>query len=404
MIPDIQQTVTRTEQLIQDEHDVILQTYKRPPFVLVHGQGVHVFDSTGKSYLDWVAGIAVNALGYGDKDVQAVINQQLATGLIHTSNLYHTVPHVELAKLLTEKSFADRVFFTNSGTEANEGAIKFARKVAYEKGYHDKTELVSFSNAFHGRTMGSLSLTPKEKYQTGFKPLLPAIRGAVFNDIESARAVINANTAGVLIEPIQGEGGINVATPEFLAELRALCDEHDALLIFDEIQCGMGRTGTLWAHEAYDVKPDIMTLAKPLAGGLPIGAILVTNEVASAIQVGNHGSTFAGNPFVTSVAKHVLERLSAPEFLAHVREVGGYLQEKLKSLTHPDIVEVRGRGLMVGLEFKREVDPIIQAGYEHGLLMVNAGTHVIRFVPPLIIEKHHVDTLYDKLTLILETF
>jgi acetylornithine/N-succinyldiaminopimelate aminotransferase len=404
MIPDIQQTLTRTEQLIQDEHDVILQTYKRPPFVLVHGQGVHVFDSTGKSYLDWVAGIAVNALGYGDKDVQAVINQQLATGLIHTSNLYHTVPHVELAKLLTEKSFADRVFFTNSGTEANEGAIKFARKVAYEKGYHDKTELVSFSNAFHGRTMGSLSLTPKEKYQTGFKPLLPAIRGAVFNDIESARAVINANTAGVLIEPIQGEGGINVATPEFLAELRTLCDEHDALLIFDEIQCGMGRTGTLWAHEAYDVKPDIMTLAKPLAGGLPIGAILVTNAVASAIQVGNHGSTFAGNPFVTSVAKHVLERLSAPEFLAHVREVGGYLQEKLKSLTHPDIVEVRGRGLMVGLEFKREVDPIIQAGYEHGLLLVNAGTHVIRFVPPLIIEKHHVDTLYDKLTLILETF
>lgn len=404
MIPDIQQTVTRTEQLIQDEHDVILQTYKRPPFVLVHGQGVHVFDSTGKSYLDWVAGIAVNALGYGDKDVQAVINQQLATGLIHTSNLYHTVPHVELAKLLTEKSFADRVFFTNSGTEANEGAIKFARKVAYEKGYHDKTELVSFSNAFHGRTMGSLSLTPKEKYQTGFKPLLPAIRGAVFNDIESARAVINANTAGVLIEPIQGEGGINIATPEFLAELRALCDKHKALLIFDEIQCGVGRTGTLWAHEAYDVKPDIMTLAKPLAGGLPIGAILLTNEVASAIQVGNHGSTFAGNPFVTSVAKHVLERLSAPEFLAHVREVGGYLQEKLKSLTHPDIVEVRGRGLMVGLEFKREVDPIIQAGYEHGLLMVNAGTHVIRFVPPLIIEKHHVDTLYDKLTLILETF
>lgn len=404
MIPDMQQTLTRTEQLIQDEHDVILQTYKRPPFVLVHGQGVHVFDSTGKSYLDWVAGIAVNALGYGDKEVQAVINQQLATGLIHTSNLYHTVPHVELAKLLTEKSFADRVFFTNSGTEANEGAIKFARKVAYEKGYHDKTELVSFSNAFHGRTMGSLSLTPKEKYQTGFKPLLPSIRGGIFNDIESARAVINANTAGVLIEPIQGEGGINVATPEFLAELRALCDEYDALLIFDEIQCGMGRTGTLWAHEYDDITPDIMTLAKPLAGGLPIGAILVTNEVANAIHAGNHGSTFAGNPFVTSVAKHVLERLSAPEFLTHVTEVGDYLQEKLKSLTHPDIVDVRGRGLMVGLEFKREVDPIIQAGYEHGLLLVNAGTHVIRFVPPLIIEKHHVDTLCDKLALILETF
>jgi len=396
------QTLTRTEQLMQDESEVVLQTYKRAPFVLVHGQGVHVFDTEGKNYLDWVAGIAVNALGYGDRDVQAVINQQLSTGLIHTSNLYHTVPHVELAKLLTEKSFADRVFFTNSGTEANEGAIKFARKVAYEKGYHDKTELVSFSHAFHGRTMGSLSLTPKEKYQTGFKPLLPNIRGAIFNDIESARAVINENTAGVLIEPIQGEGGINIATDEFLRELRALCDANDALLIFDEVQCGMGRTGTLWAHEHSGVTPDIMTLAKPLAGGLPIGAILVTNRVAEAIHAGNHGSTFAGNPFITAVAHHVLERIAQPDFLAHVAEVGVYLQEKLASIQHPDIIEVRGRGLMVGMEFAREVDPIINAGYEHGLLLINAGTHVIRFVPPLIIQKSHVDILCDKLTHILE--
>ncbi|MBL8163973.1 MAG: aspartate aminotransferase family protein, partial [Anaerolineae bacterium] len=370
------------------------------PFVLVHGQGATVFDSEGRHYDDWVAGIAVNALGYGDAGLEDAIHKG-ASGLIHTSNLYYTAPQIELAKLLVEKSFADRVFFSNSGAEANEGAIKFARKVAYEKGLNDKTGVVCFSNAFHGRTLASLSLTPKEKYQKPFHPLMANVTVAEYNNLESARAAINANTAAVIIEPIQGEGGIHMATPEFLRGLRALCDEFGAVLIFDEVQCGVGRTGKLWAHEHSGVTPDIMTLAKPLAGGLPIGAILMTEAVASAMHAGEHGSTFAGGPLVTSVGKYVLERISQPEFLAHVNEVGTYLQERLAEINSPLIKEVRGVGLMVALELTVEVGALVDAGYEHGLLLVNAGTNVIRLVPPLVVDKPQVDRLVDKLTTML---
>jgi acetylornithine/N-succinyldiaminopimelate aminotransferase len=393
-------TPTLTDQIIRFDHDYIAPTYKRPPFVLVRGDGVHVYDSEGRPYLDWVAGIAVNALGYGDKGLTQAI-QSAATGLIHTSNLYVTAPQAELAKLLTEKSFADRVFFTNSGTEANEGALKFARKVQYEKGLTDKTEVVSFSNGFHGRTLASLSLTPKEKYQKPFKPLMPNVKEAVFNSLESANAAITDKTAAVFIEPIQGEGGINFATPEFLQGLRQLCDQHGVVLIFDEVQCGMGRTGKLWAHEHYGVTPDIMTLAKPLAGGLPIGAILMTEAVASAMHPGEHGSTFAGGPFVTSVAKYVVERISQPEFLEHVEEVGDYLHERLSEINSPLIKDVRGKGLMAAMELTVDVSPVVEAGYQQGLLLVNAGANVIRFVPPLVVEKAHVDTLVEKLTTIL---
>ncbi len=392
-------TPTMTDQLIQDENDHIVQTYKRPPFVLVHGEGSTLFDSEGKPYQDWVAGIAVNALGYNDARLSQAI-QAAATGLIHTSNLYYTAPQIELANLLVEKSFADRVFFSNSGAEANEGAVKFARKVQYEKGLHDKTEIVCFTGAFHGRTMGAVALTPKEKYQKAFMPLMPGAVLAEYNNLESAKAVIGAKTAGVIIEPIQGEGGINVATPEFLQGLRDLCNQHGAVLIFDEIQCGLGRTGKLWAHEWSGVTPDIMTLAKPLAGGLPIGAILLTDTVASAMHAGEHGTTFGGGPLVTSVGKHVVQRISQPEFLANVSDVGDYLMERLAELNSPLIKEVRGKGLMVALELTLDVSNIIEKGYEHGLLMVNAGTNVIRFVPPLIIEKSNVDTLVDTLTTI----
>ncbi len=386
--------------VIQLEQEHIVQSYKRPPFVLARGEGMTLYDTDGKAYLDWVAGIAVNALGYGDPGLTEAI-QQAATGLIHTSNLYYTEPQAQLAAALCEKSFADRVFFSNSGTEANEGAIKFARKVAYDSGSPDKREIVHFTHAFHGRTMGSLALTPKEKYQKPFGPLMPGAVQAEFNDIEAAQQVINDQTAAVFVEPIQGEGGIHAATPEFLRGLRDLCDRYNALLIFDEIQCGMGRSGALWAHEISGIAPDIMTLAKPLAGGLPIGAILTTEAVASHIHPGDHGSTFAGGPFITTIASYVLERVSQPAFLAHVNETGDYLKERLEEINSPLIKEVRGRGLMIGLELTTDVSPVIEAGFQRGLLMVNAGTEVIRFVPPLIVEKRHVDTLVEKLSDIL---
>lgn len=393
-------TTTQLNHVIELEQEHVLQTYKRAPFVLTHGQGVTLYDTEGNAYLDFVAGIAVNIFGYGDLQLTQAI-QNAATGLIHVSNLYHTAAHAELATLLCEKSFADSVFFSNSGAEANEGAVKIARKKAYDKGLTDKIEVVCFTHAFHGRTMGALALTPKEKYQKPFKPLMPGAVVAEYNDIESAKAAITDKTAAVIVEPVQGEGGIYAATPEFLRTLRELCDQHNAVLIFDEIQCGMGRTGTLWAHEASGITPDIMTLAKPLAGGLPVGAILMTEEIASHMHPGDHGSTFAGGPLVTSVAKMVVERVSQPEFLAHVTEVGDYLMERLSEINSPLISEVRGRGLMVGLELTVDVSPLVTQGYKHGLLLVNAGENVLRFVPPLVMEKEHVDVLVDKLTLML---
>ncbi|MBL8131174.1 MAG: aspartate aminotransferase family protein [Anaerolineae bacterium] len=378
----------------------VVQTYKRPPFVLARGEGVTLYDAEGNAYIDWVAGIAVNALGYGDPGLTTAI-QRAAEGLLHTSNLYYTEQQAALATVLTERSFADRVFFTNSGTEANEGAIKFARRAAYDSGEPGKHELVCFSDAFHGRTMGSLSMTPKEKYQKPFMPLLSGVKIAAFNDIASAREAITDKTAAVFIEPVQGEGGINAATPEFLGALREHCDQHGAVLVYDEVQCGVGRTGRLWAHEHAGVAPDIMTLAKPLAGGLPIGAILATEKIASHLHAGDHGSTFAGGPFITSVARYVLERIAEPAFLTHVQSVGEYLKERLEEINSPYIKEIRGRGLMVGMELHVEAAPIIEAGYKHGLLMVNAGTNVIRFVPPLVVQNSHVDSLVERLTGIL---
>ncbi len=395
--------MTLTQQLhpvIQMENDHIVQSYKRPPFVLSHGEGMTVYDTDGKAYQDWVAGIAVNALGYADAGFIKAI-QEAATGLIHTSNLYYTAPQAELAALIVEKSFADRVFFTNSGTEAVEGALKFARKVAYDNGESDRKEIVCFTGAFHGRTLGSLSITPKEKYQKPFHPLMPGVIVAEYNNLDSAAAAISHKTAAVILEPVQGEGGINPATPEFLQGLRALCDQHGAVLIFDQIQCGMGRTGTLWSSEPSGVTPDIQTIAKALGNGLPIGAILTTNKIADHIHPGDHGSTFAGNPFTTSVAKYVFNRISDAGFLANVRETGAYLKERLQEINSPLIKEVRGRGLMVGLELTVETAPLIDAGYQEGLLLVNAGTNVIRFVPPLIAQKRDVDPMIDKLTRIL---
>lgn len=376
--------------------EYVAQTYKRPPFVLTHGKGMKVWDETGKEYLDMVSGIAVMALGHSDTQVAEIIQEQ-AEKLIHVSNLYYTAPQAQLAQLLCEKSFADRVFFCNSGAEANEACIKFARKYAFGNNDHQRREIVSFSNAFHGRTMGALAVTPKEQYQKPFQPLMGAAKTLPFNDIAAAEAGISSETCAVLVEPIQGEGGVYPASVEFIQSLRRLCDERGALLVFDEVQCGLGRTGTLWAYEQYGVTPDLMALAKPLAAGLPMGACLMTEKVHSAVAPGDHGSTFAAGALVSAVAKHVLERVSQPEFLAHVNEVGMYLRDRLHELNAPQIVEIRGRGLMVGMELNIPVGDIVNAGYEHGLLLVGAGTHTLRFVPPLIMEKPDVDTLIERL-------
>lgn len=378
----------------------IAQTYKRPDFVISHGKGMKVWDTNGKEYLDMVAGIAVMALGHSDSEIAQIIQQQ-AEKLIHVSNLYYTEPQAELAALLCEKSFADRVFFCNSGAEANEAAIKFARKVAYANQEEIRKEIISFTNAFHGRTMGALAVTPKEHYQKPFMPLMGAAKTLPFNDLDAIETGITDETCAVVVEPIQGEGGIYPATPEFLAKLRQLCDEHGALLIFDEVQCGLGRTGTLWAYEHYGITPDLMSLAKPLAAGLPMGACLMTEKVHSSLAAGDHGSTFAGGALVSSVAQSVVNRVSQPEFLAHVQQVGAYLMERLQELNAPQIVEIRGKGLMVGLELNIPVAEVVSAGYEQGLLLVGAGVNTLRLVPPLIMEKSDVDTLIEKLEAVL---
>lgn len=394
--------MTEKQQVIVDESQYVLQTYKRPPFVLERGAGMTLYDTEGNAYLDWVSGIAVNALGYGDPDIARAAQEALDSGIIHLSNLYHSAPHTAVARLLCENSFADKVFFCNSGAEANEGAIKFARRVPYNNSQPEKHELVCFSGGFHGRTTGVLALTPREAYQAPFRPLLSGVTTAEFNDIDSARAAIGPQTAAVIVEPFQGEGGIHAADQDFLEALRTLCDEHQALLIFDEIQCGLGRAGTLWAYQQFDVEPDIMTLAKPLAGGLPMGAILVRESIAQHIQPGDHGSTFAGGLLVARVAEAVLERIRQPSFLANVRDVGTYLGDRLAEIHHPSVVEQRGVGLLQGLELNIPAAPIVDTCYAHGHIITSAGANILRFVPPLIAERAHVDTLIDTLIDVLQ--
>lgn len=388
--------------VIDMEQEYVLGVYGRPPFVLERGEGSTIYDTDGNAYLDLVAGIAVNALGYHDAGVTQAVNEAMQSGVLHVSNLYHTEPHAKLAKLLCETSFADKVHFANSGAEANEGAFKFARRYAREKGHENKSNILAFTNAFHGRLYGSLAATPRPKYQDPFQPLMPGVRFAEFNDLESARAQMDDTVCAIIVEPIQGEGGIYIATDEFLGGLRALADQYDALLIFDEVQCGVGRTGHMWGYQGFSangnaIEPDIMTAAKPLAGGLPIGAILMKQKVADTIHKGDHASTFAGGLVVTHVAHHVVSRISQPEFLSAVQAKGKLLVELLEELNSPHIKEVRGRGLIVGAEMDIDVTPVVNKGYEQGLLLVSAGPNVLRFVPPLIITeaeiKHAVATV-----------
>lgn len=377
---------------IELEKKYVLQTYSRPDFVLDRGEGVYLYDTEGRKYLDFVAGIAVNNLGYGDSAILKALSEQAAR-LIHVSNLYHTRPHAELARMLVEASFADRAFFCNSGTEAMEAALKFARRWAKETGSPERYEFVAFTGSFHGRTFGALSLTDREKYRTPFEPLLPGAHFATFNDLASAEAHIGSQTCAVVVEPVQAEGGVNLADGDFLRGLRRLCDERGALLIFDEVQCGLGRTGYLFAHEHYQVYPDIMALAKPLGGGLPIGATLMTQRVADAMHPGDHASTFGANALICSVAKVVFSRLRDPSFLASVREKGEYMMENLRELGAdcPLVKEVRGRGLLIGVELTVEAAPVVKEAQGRGLLIATAGEKVVRFVPPLVVEKEHMD-------------
>jgi len=366
----------------------LLGVYKQPATVFVAGEGSHLIAEDGTRYLDFTSGIAVNALGYGDADFAAAIHESLAAGLVHTSNLFRTRPGVELAEWLVQHSFADRVFFCNSGAEANEGAFKFARRFARESGGAAKHEIVAFRGSFHGRTFGALAATDRPGYQEPFKPLMPGVHFCDVGAMEQLEEVVRADrTAAVIIEPIQAEGGVLPVPAWFLKEVREICDREGALLIFDEVQVGLGRTGTLWAHQATSVEPDIMTLAKPLAGGLPMGAVLMRESVAQAIQPGDHATTFGGGPLVASAALAVCRKIGDPAFLADVRRKGELLEESLGALAlrRNDIVTVRGAGLIWGIEVAGAAGDVVAAAFEAGLLLVGAGPNVVRLVPPLTI-------------------
>ncbi|XWS16513.1 hypothetical protein CRYUN_Cryun34aG0094900 [Craigia yunnanensis] len=386
-----------SKEVIEDEGKVLVGTYARAPVVLSCGKGCILYDPEGREFLDCAAGIAVNALGYGDPDWVRAVTEQ-ANVLTHVSNAYYSIPQVELAKRLVANSFADRVFFSNSGTEANEAAIKFSRKFQRFTHPDDRqpaTDFISFTNSFHGRTMGALALTSKEHYRSPFEPVMPGVTFLEYGNIQAAKDLIqHGKTAAVFVEPIQGEGGIYSATKEFLQALRKACDDAGSLLVFDEVQCGLGRTGYLWAHEAYGVFPDIMTLAKPLAGGLPIGATLVTERVASAVVHGDHGSTFAGSPLVCSAAIAVLHKIANPGFLSSVSKKGHYFKELLiqKLGGNPHVKEVRGLGLIIGIELDVSASPLVDACRNSGLIVLTAGKgNVVRLVPPLIISEKELE-------------
>jgi acetylornithine/N-succinyldiaminopimelate aminotransferase len=384
----------------QKTSEYILNTYPRAPIVFERGEGMFVIDSEGKRYLDFTSGISVNALGHAHPEIVTAAQEQIAQ-LSHVCNLYHSTPQANLAELLCKLSFADKVYFANSGAEAIEAAIKFARKYARTIYSPSKTEIVAFTGGFHGRTAGALALTAREKYQAPFRPLMPGVLFAPFNDCEAAQKLIGPQTCAVFVEPVQGEGGIYPATPDFLAVLRETCTRFGALLVFDEIQCGLGRTGKLWAYEHVGIEPDMMTLAKALGGGLPIGATLLTDQVAGVMEIGDHGSTFAGGPVICRVAEVVLKHVSDPTMLAHVTAMGDLLVDRMQEIHSPRIKEIRGKGLMVGIEMDIDAAPLIKAGHARGLLMLNAGQKVLRLLPPLIVEEAHIDQFATTLETIL---
>lgn len=373
---------------------VIAKTYKRFPVVIKKGKGCSLWDTEGKKYMDFVSGIAVCNLGHAHPKVAEALSKQ-ADVLLHVSNLYYTEPQIELAYRLTENSFADRVFFCNSGAEANEAAIKLARKYFKDKGESERYRIVTMEKSFHGRTMATLSATGQDKIKKGFEPLLEGFDYIPFNDIDALRKSIDPSTCAVLLEPIQGEGGVRCPDPDYLKAVRRLCDETDVLLIFDEIQTGMGRTGKFFAYEHFGIEPDIMTLAKALANGLPIGAMLAREEVAEAFGPGAHASTFGGTPIITVASVQVLKVLLEENLIHHCAKMGAYFKERLSGLKakHESIVDVRGMGLLLGMKLKIEGDTIVNSCMEKGFLINCIQGNILRFIPPLIVEKEEIDAL-----------
>lgn len=368
----------------------VMNTYSRFPIALVRGAGSRVWDADDKEYLDFLGGIAVCVLGHCDAGLQAALNQQAAQ-LWHVSNLYWIQPQVELAEKLVQLSGLGKAFFCNSGAEANEAALKLARKYNYRLGQPQRHQFIVFNDSFHGRTLATVTATGQKKYQEGFAPLPEGFLYADYNDLESVRQLISPLTAAIMMEPVQGEGGINPADPQFLAGIRDICDQEGILLIFDEVQSGMGRTGTFFAYQSYGITPDIVTLAKGLGGGFPMGAMLASDQAATGFAPGDHASTFGGTPLATAVANYVVDTISADQFQANVQELGSYLLKKLNKLQDSRIIDVRGKGLMLGIEFDRDIKDLVAICMRRGLLLIGAGSKVLRFVPPLNITGEEIE-------------
>ncbi len=385
---------------IEKAEEVILHTYNRYPVVFDRGEGVHLYDVDGREYLDFAAGIAVQSLGYNNQEYTQALKDQIDK-LTHISNLYYTAPMMEAAEKVVKASGMSRVFFTNSGTEAIEGALKAARKYAYEKYGEERYEIVAMNHSFHGRSIGALSVTGNEKYQIPFRPLVPGIRFAEYNDLESVKAQITEKTCAVILETVQGEGGVYPATEAFLKGVKALCEERDMLLILDEIQCGMGRTGYMFAWQEYGVEPDIMTCAKAIGCGVPVGAFVLGEKAAKgSLKPGDHGTTYGGNPFVCAAVSKVFDLYEKEHILENVRTVGAYLTEQLDALVekYDFLKERRGKGMVQGLEVTgRPVAEIVERALANGLVLITAGSSVLRFVPPLVITKEDVDCMVEKL-------
>ncbi len=387
---------------IKKTDDFVFQTYQRQGKAFVKGQGVFLWDEDGKKYTDFLAGIAVCSLGHCHPKITEAIIRQAST-LVHVSNLFYTMPQADLASKLCEKSFADRVFFANSGAEANEAAIKLSRRYFQKKGEKNRFKIITMEQSFHGRTMATLSATGQDKIKDGFYPLLKGFSYVPFNDIDALKNEIDETVCAIMLEPVQGEGGIIPADPDYLSAVRELCNDKKILLIFDEIQCGMGRCGTLFAHELYGITPDIMTLAKALGNGLPIGAMLATQDAATGFDFGSHATTFGGTPLATAAGLEVVNIISKEIFLDKVCQIGEYFKEELKKLKekHTRVVDVRGKGLLLGMELDKDAGSIVVELFKKGFIINGIQDKILRFAPPLIIEKQEIDRLIKELDSLL---
>lgn len=393
------------DEMIEKSEACLIHSYNRYPVVFDHGEGVYLYDTEGKKYLDFGAGIAVCALGYSDEEFKDALKAQIDKG-VHFSNYFYSEPLQKAAQGLAEITGMDKVFMANSGTEANEGALKLARKYALMKGYTERTEIISMEKGFHGRSMGALSVTGTEKYRAPFEPLISGVSFANYNDLKSVEEKITDKTYAIIVEAVQGEGGVYPAEKEFLQGIRELCRKHDIMMICDEVQCGMGRTGKMFGYENYDLKPDIVTMAKGIGGGIVVGAIATTEEIGKALVPGDHGTTFGGNPLACTAVSKSIELFRKRNILQNVNETGAYLEKRLKELVDKYSVakDARGMGLMRGLECDGPVGEICGKALEKGLIILSAGVNVIRFVPPLIIDKTHVDEMVQILESILAEY